>query len=60
MKNWHPCQECVFYSDGYADDDLGINLYCMHPSYARYTAQCPTVLSHRIKMNLSSVKEDGE
>ena len=48
MNGSVPCQECVFHSDGYTDDDLGINLYCTHPTYARHVAQCPTVLSYTI------------
>lgn len=52
MRGLDECQECVFCSDGYADVDLGINLYCTHPTYARHVAQCPTVLSYAIKRKL--------
>lgn len=48
MRGLDACQECVFCSDGYADVDLGINLYCTHPSYAKCVGQCPTVLSYTI------------
>lgn len=48
MKGLDACQECVFHSDGYADFELGTNLYCMHPTYARCEAGCPTVLSYTI------------
>ena len=51
-----PCKDCVFRSDGYGDDDLGINLYCTHPSFARHTQQCPTVLSYNIKRNLGLIE----
>lgn len=52
MRGLDECQECVFCSDGYADVDLGINLYCTHPSYAKCVGQCPTVLSYAIKRKL--------
>lgn len=53
---YEPCRNCVFRSDGYGDDDLCINLYCIHPSFARCRQQCPTVQSYEIKRNLGLIE----
>lgn len=60
--SWHaPCEGCVFYVEsGYGDHELGMNLHCMHPEFARRTMSCPTVQSHEIKKNLGIIEEAKE
>lgn len=38
------CKGCMFQVD-YADDDLGVNMFCAHPQLARRSMQCPTRLT---------------
>jgi hypothetical protein len=33
----------------YADDDLGVNMFCAHPQLARRSMQCPTRLTAAAK-----------
>lgn len=60
MKRYQtPCEDCVFcVKDGYGDNELGMNLFCMHPEYAHRTMMCPTVQSYEIKKNLGLIKEE--
>lgn len=47
MTEWD-CSKCIFH-DRYGDDELGRNLDCRHPMFARQMQFCPVILNELVQ-----------
>lgn len=55
MTEWK-CEDCIFH-DRYGDDELGMNLDCRHPMFARQMQFCPVILNAVVWEKVKEARE---